>query len=193
MARGARRSQEQARPDGQPVPDGVPDGQDRSPSGRDLRHSSHGPPAGDAWSMQMAPPRPATHRGRNDDEPQAGLPTITLELPDGSISSRRRALSRLDDLLDQLEQTNLREETSPPERALDELRELGLAEPESYSPTDLIEIVFGAQRPLLKPAITWVPAEREPAMRQPRSMFERPTEEAPARGRIREWWVPEWR
>lgn len=192
MARGARPSQE-ARPAGQGMSDGVPDGQDRSLAGRDLRHSRLGTPAGDAWSMQMAPPRPATHRGRNDDEPQAGLPTITLDLPDGSISSRRRALSRLDDLLDQLEQTNLREESSPPERALDELRELGLADPESYSPTDLIEIVFGAQRPLLKPAITWVPAEREPAGRQPRTMFERPSEEAPARGRIREWWVPEWR
>ena len=142
----------------------------------------------------MAPPRGYTRRERNDDEPQAGLPIITLHLPDQSITSRRRALARLDDVLDQLEETNLREEGCPPDRALEELRDLGVADPESYSPTDLIDIVFGAQRPLLKPAITWVPAEREPVAlvaRQPRAMFER--EEATARRRIRARWVPAWR
>lgn len=64
-------------------------------------------------------------------------------------AGKRRALLQLHRLLEELEQTNLREERHPPQRALDELRALGLPDPEAYTPSDLIEIVLRAQRPLL--------------------------------------------
>jgi hypothetical protein len=79
-----------------------------------------------------------------------GLRTITVP-HDGTDSSRRRALSRLDELLTQLEEANLREERHPPERAASELRALGVLDPELRTPTELINMVLEAQEPLLQP------------------------------------------
>lgn len=79
-----------------------------------------------------------------------GLRTIAVS-HDGTDSSRRLALSRLDQLLYELEETNLRSENHPPERALGELRALGVPDPELRTPTELINLVLEAQEPLLKP------------------------------------------
>ena len=77
-----------------------------------------------------------------------GLRTITVS-HDGTDSSRLLALSRLDQLYE-LEETNLRGEKHPPERALGEFRALGVPDPELRTPTELINLVLDAQEPLLK-------------------------------------------
>ena len=104
--------------------------------------------------------RPLAAGGKDalvDDEPRQTpdpLPADRWELQPSAEQvwdgeGKRRALLRLDRLLEELEQTNLREERHPPQRVLQELRALGLKDPETYTPSDLIEIVLTAQRPLL--------------------------------------------
>lgn len=79
------------------------------------------------------------------------LPALALPPPDGSRASRRRALARLDALLDLLETANLRSACSPPREAVREFQELGLNDPEAYSLSELLAIVFQAQSVFLHP------------------------------------------
>lgn len=87
------------------------------------------------------------------DEPldAVSLPALVLPYPDGSRRSRRRALARLDTLLDLLETANLQSASSPPPEAVREFRELGLSDPEAYSLPELLAIVFQAQAAFLHP------------------------------------------
>jgi hypothetical protein len=64
--------------------------------------------------------------------------------------SRRRLLSRLDHLLDELELANLAELPSPPVGVVRQLAAHGLPNPVRYTIPELIEIVFNSQRPLMR-------------------------------------------
>jgi hypothetical protein len=99
--------------------------------------------------MAQRPPEPSA--GNAPEEVEVSLPNLDLDLGDGSRTRRKSILTRLDTILDQLENANLKEEGAAPANAVYELRALGLPDPESYSPVELMAIVFQAQRPLLRP------------------------------------------
>lgn len=62
---------------------------------------------------------------------------------------RRQTLRRLDDILEALEQMNLREQKTLDEALLRRLLELGLEDPGRYTVPQLIEKVWGMQQPFL--------------------------------------------
>ncbi|HLQ60817.1 MAG TPA: hypothetical protein VK131_03045 [Candidatus Acidoferrales bacterium] len=62
---------------------------------------------------------------------------------------RRLTLRRLDDILEALEQMNLREEKTLDEPLLRRLLELGLEDPGRFTVPQLIEKVWGMQQPFL--------------------------------------------
>jgi hypothetical protein len=78
------------------------------------------------------------------------LPSLSLSTGLESKESRRRVLSRLDHLLDQLELANLAELPSPPHGVVRQMVEHGLPDAVRYSIPELIEIVFNSQRPLMR-------------------------------------------
>src|SRR6266404_4131188 len=84
-------------------------------------------------------------------EPSLQLPSLDLA-PVGveNKESRRRLLSRLDHLLDELELANLAELPSPPVGVVRQLAAHGLPNPVRYTIPELIEIVFNSQRPLMR-------------------------------------------
>ncbi len=62
---------------------------------------------------------------------------------------RRQTLRRLDDILEALEQMNLREQRVLDEVLLRRLYELGLEDPRRFTVPQLIEKVWGMQQPYL--------------------------------------------
>ena len=78
------------------------------------------------------------------------LPSLALSAGLESKESRRRVLSRLDHLLDQLELANLAEQPSPPRGVVRHMAENGLPDAVRYTIPELIEIVFNSQRPLMR-------------------------------------------
>jgi hypothetical protein len=62
---------------------------------------------------------------------------------------RRRNLRRLDDILEALEQLNLRDETQLPPHLHNRLLELGVENPDRHSISELIERVWALQQPFL--------------------------------------------
>jgi hypothetical protein len=78
------------------------------------------------------------------------LPSLALSTGLESKESRRRLLSRLDHLLDQLELANLAEQPHPPRGVVRQMAEHGLPDAVRYTIPELIEIVFNSQRPLLR-------------------------------------------
>jgi hypothetical protein len=62
---------------------------------------------------------------------------------------RRRQLRKLDELLDQLEQLNLHEQTQVPIRLTRRLQDLGIRDWAGASVNELIERVLNLQEPLL--------------------------------------------
>lgn len=62
---------------------------------------------------------------------------------------RRQNLRRLDDILEALEQLNLREERVVPLPLLQRLHEVGVREPERHAVPQLIEAVWALQQPYL--------------------------------------------
>jgi hypothetical protein len=71
-----------------------------------------------------------------------GVPPIANE-------DRRRNLRRLDDILEALEQMNLRDETELSEPLERRLVELGIEQPRALSISELIERVWALQQPFL--------------------------------------------
>ena len=65
------------------------------------------------------------------------------------LEERRRALRRLDDLLEALEVLNLADARRIPEAVAERLEELGIEEPRGQSIARLIELVWKAQEPYL--------------------------------------------
>jgi hypothetical protein len=84
--------------------------------------------------------------GPNLQLPSLALADAGLE----SKESRRQVLSRLDRLLEQLELANLAELPNPPVGLVRQLTAHGLANPVRYTISELIEIVFNSQRPLMR-------------------------------------------
>jgi hypothetical protein len=80
----------------------------------------------------------------------AQLPSLALSTGLESKESRRRVLSRLDHLLDQLELANLAELPSPPHGVVSQMAEHGLPDAVRYTIPELIEIIFNSQRPLMR-------------------------------------------
>lgn len=78
------------------------------------------------------------------------LPSLALSAGLESKESRRRVLSRLDHLLDQLELANLAEQPRPPRGVVRQMAEHGLPDAVRYTIPELIEIVFNSQRPLMR-------------------------------------------
>ncbi len=62
---------------------------------------------------------------------------------------RRLQLRRLDDILEALEQLNLREERTVPLQLLTRLHEVGVRDPENLAVPQLIEAVWALQQPYL--------------------------------------------
>jgi hypothetical protein len=62
---------------------------------------------------------------------------------------RRRNLRRLDDILEALEQLNLRDETELPSYLAERLEELEIDDPHALSISELIERVWARQQPFL--------------------------------------------
>jgi hypothetical protein len=62
---------------------------------------------------------------------------------------RRQQLRRLDDILEALEQLNLREERTVPLPLLTRLHEIGVRDPENLAVPQLIEAVWALQQPYL--------------------------------------------
>lgn len=62
---------------------------------------------------------------------------------------RRLQLRRLDDILEALEQLNLREERTVPLQLLTRLHEIGVRDPEALAVPQLIEAVWALQQPYL--------------------------------------------
>ncbi len=69
-------------------------------------------------------------------------------------SERRNSLRRLDDILEALEQLNLREQTELPEALERRLLELGLEKVRDVSIPHLIEKVWAIQQPFLITVVT---------------------------------------
>lgn len=69
---------------------------------------------------------------------------------------RRNRLRRLDDILEALEQMNLRDVAELPDILAERLVEIGIDAPHQYSAPVLIEKVWGLQQPFL----IAIPAER---------------------------------
>jgi len=79
------------------------------------------------------------------------LPTLDLgEVGAQTKERRRETLSRLDQLLEELELANLAELSAPPRRVVRALAEHGLPDARSYTIPELIEIVLNSQGPLMK-------------------------------------------
>jgi hypothetical protein len=77
----------------------------------------------------------------------------TLELASGGLDSkesRRKTLSRLDHLLEELELANMAELSTPPRWVVHALTENGLPNARNYTISELIEIVLKSQGPLMK-------------------------------------------
>lgn len=62
---------------------------------------------------------------------------------------RRNRLRRLDDVLEALEQMNLRDERALDPLLRQRLHEVGIEDPDRYNPTQLIERVWAVQQPYL--------------------------------------------
>jgi hypothetical protein len=99
----------------------------------------------------LAPSPDGFDEALDGGEEQSGLPT--LELASGwleSKESRRKTLSRLDHMLEELELANMAELSAPPGRVVHALTEHGLPNARSYTISELIEIVLKSQGPLMK-------------------------------------------
>jgi hypothetical protein len=84
-------------------------------------------------------------------DPNFQLPSLGLGAGGRETKeSRRKALSRLDYLLEQLERANLGERRSPPSGVVRELIEGGLSNPMTYTIPQLMEIVFNSQERLMR-------------------------------------------
>jgi hypothetical protein len=105
--------------------------------------------SGTIESMETARTNDEMAKGSPDHRAVESLPELNVREPDGDREHRRRALRRLDALLDVLERANLQDAAAIPTPALDELRAMGLERPQSYSIIELLEMVFRAQRPYL--------------------------------------------
>ncbi|MGH7904432.1 MAG: hypothetical protein ACREPA_09980 [Candidatus Dormibacteraceae bacterium] len=76
---------------------------------------------------------------------------------------RRQALRRLDDILEALEQLNLRDQEALPPPLVERLQVLGVAEPAQHTVPHLIELVWERQQPFL---ITLIEDRRRRPRRQ---------------------------
>lgn len=109
---------------------------------------------------------------RPPERPRCGVPTVEVELPDQTDTTRWRALAQLDVLLDQLERATLHD-MDPPKLAIDGLRALGLDDPDRYCAVELIDIVLHAQWSLLRAGPAPSIAERQAVVREARCLWER--------------------
>jgi hypothetical protein len=83
--------------------------------------------------------------------PNLQLPSLAVAAAGlESKESRREVLSRLDRLLEQLELANLAELSGPPVGLVRQLRAQGLPNPVRYTISELMEIIFNSQRPLMR-------------------------------------------
>src|SRR3984893_6043077 len=76
----------------------------------------------------------------------AQLPSLALSTGLESKESRRRVLSRLDHLLDQLELANLAELPSPPHGVVSQMAEHGLPDADRCDSPELNEIMLRKRR-----------------------------------------------
>ncbi|MDP9325408.1 MAG: hypothetical protein M3O87_02600 [Candidatus Dormibacteraeota bacterium] len=82
-------------------------------------------------------------------------------------SVRREKLRDLDDILDALEQLNLRDTTSLPQALRDRLRDFGVDAPAKANVTALIEQVWELQEQFLSSPVQGSESPRSTSWRQP--------------------------
>ena len=93
-------------------------------------------------------------------------------LPDGVSNllirtERRRRLTELDNLLNELEWLNLANRCDVPAGLATRLEQRGVGAASKKGPPELIEAVFGLQRPYLRPNPTAVRPQAAPSLRPP--------------------------
>jgi hypothetical protein len=83
-------------------------------------------------------------------------------------SLRRTRLRELDEILDALEQLNLRDDTTISDALQDRMRDLGVHTPPRVSVTQLIERVWELQEEFLSPSIPGSESHRSSSLRRSR-------------------------